>query len=357
MKIDRSAKVLVSVIIPVYNVSDYLSKCVESILNQTYTDLEIIFVNDGSSDNSQEILDNYSLIDNRVFVYQQPNSGVAAARNKAISIASGQFMIFVDPDDWIELDMVETCLSYMLTYNLDVVMFSYLREYDKKTLKKNIFEEDIIFFDALECKELHRRHAGIIGSEMRRPENADALCSLCTKMFKTDIIKSNDIKYIDNKIIGTYGDGIFNLFYFQFVQKAIFINRHFYHYRKTNTKSITSVYDSKKFYLWKNQFKIIEDYIKVNQLGQEYLDGLKNRVGLSYIVLGLNALKQKGGLREILNTIYDLLTDDEYKKGLDHISVRYMPLHWKIFFISCKLRLTGLIYLQLLFIAELKKHI
>lgn len=357
MKTEKSGSAKVSVIVPVYNVSDYLKKCMDSILNQTYTDLEVICINDGSSDNCQEILDSYRQIDDRVLVYQQQNSGVAVARNKAISIASGQFMIFVDPDDWIELDMVETCLSYILKHNSDVIMFSYFREYDKKTLKKNIFEEDIIFFDNVECEKLHRRHAGIVGSELRRPENADALCSLCTKMFKTDIIKSNDINYIDNKIIGTYGDGIFNLYYFKFVQKAIFINKHLYHYRKTNTKSITSVYDSRKFHLWKNQFKIIEDYIRINQFSQEYFDGLKNRVGLSYIVLGLNALKQKGGWTKILNTLDELLTDEEYSKGLNHISVRYMPIHWKVFFISCKRRWTVLLYLQLLLIAELKKHI
>ena len=95
-------KPTVSVIIPVYNVEQYLSKCLDSVINQTFKNIEIICINDGSTDNSLKILNEYAMADKRIIVINQENSGVYAARNKGLQIANGKYISFVDSDDWIE---------------------------------------------------------------------------------------------------------------------------------------------------------------------------------------------------------------------------------------------------------------
>ena len=101
----------ISVIIPVYNVEPYLRKCLDSVINQTYRNLEIIIVDDGSPDNCGAICDEYAARDDRVIVIHKKNGGVSAARNDGIRIASGKWITFVDPDDWCEPDYYEMLIS------------------------------------------------------------------------------------------------------------------------------------------------------------------------------------------------------------------------------------------------------
>lgn len=105
---------LVSIIVPIYNVENYLSRCLDSIIRQTYANLEIILVNDGSTDRCLEICLKYKSLDNRIIVVSQNNQGLSAARNKGIDIAMGEYLMFVDSDDWISSDAVERLLNDLL---------------------------------------------------------------------------------------------------------------------------------------------------------------------------------------------------------------------------------------------------
>ena len=101
----------ISVIIPIYNVEKYLSKCLDSVINQTYKNLEIICVNDGSPDNCHQILEEYKNKDSRIVVIEQENGGEGSARNRGIRAVTGNYIAFVDPDDWVELDFYETAIK------------------------------------------------------------------------------------------------------------------------------------------------------------------------------------------------------------------------------------------------------
>lgn len=115
----------VSVIIPVYNVEKYIDKCMESVLNQTYSNLEIILVDDGSPDNSGKMCDEYTVKDNRVKVIHKENGGLSSARNMALDIATGEYVAFIDSDDFVETTMIEKVVSKIEETNADVCMFSY----------------------------------------------------------------------------------------------------------------------------------------------------------------------------------------------------------------------------------------
>lgn len=117
----------ISVIIPVYNVEQYLSRCVDSVLNQTLKDIEIVLVDDGSPDNSPEICDNYKKTDERVKVVHKKNGGLASARNAGLSVASGKYIFFLDSDDWLESDGLQTLYDTAEKFNVDLVKYRAIR--------------------------------------------------------------------------------------------------------------------------------------------------------------------------------------------------------------------------------------
>lgn len=125
----------ISVIVPVYNISNYLSKCVNSILNQTYRQIELILVDDGSSDGSSSICDSFALADPRVIVLHKQNSGVSDCRNIGIANSKGQYLCFVDGDDYFsQLDYFEKQIGYLLKYRPEVLINTYNIYFDKDTI-------------------------------------------------------------------------------------------------------------------------------------------------------------------------------------------------------------------------------
>lgn len=131
---------LVSVIVPVYNTSCYLERCLNSIIHQTYSNLEIIIVNDGSTDNSLEICRSYEIKDNRVHVYSKRNGGVSSARNFGIEKSAGEYLMFVDSDDYIELDMIET-LSEIMVDDVKMTMCSFKISLNNDNNIRELIEE------------------------------------------------------------------------------------------------------------------------------------------------------------------------------------------------------------------------
>ena len=124
---------LISVIVPVYNCEMYLNQCVESIINQTYSNLEIVLVDDGSTDDSGKICDEYSEKDHRVVVLHTVNGGAASARNKGLNVAKGEYITFVDSDDWIESDMYHSMLELLKNNSADVAKVGFIKEYENNS--------------------------------------------------------------------------------------------------------------------------------------------------------------------------------------------------------------------------------
>ena len=122
----------ISIIVPVYNVEEYIHKCINSILAQTYKDFELILINDGSPDNSGIICDEYARADSRIKVIHQQNSGLSAARNAGLAVAKGDYIGFVDSDDWIDKSMYESMITEAQTLEADIVICDYYKVKKKK---------------------------------------------------------------------------------------------------------------------------------------------------------------------------------------------------------------------------------
>lgn len=145
-------KVLVSIIIPIYNVEKYLEKCIKSIINQTYRNLEIILINDGSTDESAKICEAYKEQDNRIIFINKKNGGAASAKNEGLKVAKGDYITFVDSDDFVELDMIEYMVNTIKKYNSDIVQCSFTNLYKntEKFKQDKIIEQKIGSKDFLE---------------------------------------------------------------------------------------------------------------------------------------------------------------------------------------------------------------
>lgn len=131
--IGKGEKKMLSIVVPVYMAEKYLPKCLDSILNQTYTDVEIVLINDGSSDRSPQICDEYARKDRRVRVIHKQNAGVAVARNTGIEAANGEYVTFVDSDDWIEPTMYAQMMAIAKQYDCDLVMCDCVKEHHDRS--------------------------------------------------------------------------------------------------------------------------------------------------------------------------------------------------------------------------------
>ena len=171
---------LISVIVPIYNVENYLDKCIESIVNQTYKNLEIILVDDGSPDNSPKICDNWALKDNRIKVIHKENGGLSSARNAGIQNASGEYIAFIDSDDYFDLQAISVMQKNLENYNVDVSSISFKCVNENELPATNNENCEVLFFtsEQLAINICQRKNT-----------------SVCGKLFKKDIF--NDNKFLE----------------------------------------------------------------------------------------------------------------------------------------------------------------
>lgn len=171
----------ISIIVPVYNVEKYLKRCLDSLINQTLKDIEIICVNDGSKDSSLQILEEYAQKDSRIVIYNQENSGLSVARNTGLEHVNGEYIGFVDSDDWVDLDFYAKLYNSAKNNNADIAVADFVREHhNKKPKRLNIKEEKIY----------------------TKPEDKFMVCKVhregCVwnKIYRTEFIKSINLKFV-----------------------------------------------------------------------------------------------------------------------------------------------------------------
>ena len=204
---------LISIIVPIYNVEEYLVKCLDSIVNQTYSNLEIILIDDGSTDNSGKICDEYASKDDRIIIIHQVNSGVSNARNKGLKIAQGNYIGFVDPDDYIEKEMYEQLLNDItknycdiavcgvnnISYNTQKIICKNAREKDKM-MEKTIFFEKILRGIETETvwNKLYSRNSIVntfFDEKLKKSEDLEWLFQIIEKNNKLTIYKNSKKLY------------------------------------------------------------------------------------------------------------------------------------------------------------------
>lgn len=223
-KLDKER--MISIILPIYNTESYLPKCIESILNQTYRNIEIIGVDDGSTDGSEMILDNYAREDPRIKVIHKKNGGESSARNVGLQMMSGQYVAFIDCDDWIEPDMYEKLIAYMLEKNVDMVASSWYRDRDDSSEKiqnrlpvseKTFGREELLNY--IYKRDDYRGFSYMWNKLYKRKLFYDADHKLM--LFDEDLILGGDVLYLGKLVVNT--------------KSAVYIDKAFYHYNQRAT--------------------------------------------------------------------------------------------------------------------------
>lgn len=346
----------ISIVVPIYNAKEYLRNCLESIINQTYKNLQIICVDDGSSDGSVSILEEIQSKDDRVVFIQQKNQGVSAARNYGLSIANGEYIMFVDADDWIDKRTCEIAINTVNKNKCDVVIWNYHMEFGKTSQEKFVLGDKGRLYNEYEVKEkLQRRLFGLYKSELKIPETADSLTTVWGKLYKISIIKNNHIEFTDLKEIGSCEDGLFNIDFFGYVNKACYITDCLYHYRKGNSSSISSSYRKDLFVQWNKLFDYMQKYIDQNNCPYEYQLALYNRISMSVLSMALVILLNDKTEKERIRELNDILCDERYINANKHLEIKYFPLIWKPYYFLVKHRHSTGVYIFVKIIDSLMK--
>lgn len=202
---------MVSVIMPVYNVKPYLQRAVESFLNQTYRDFELILVDDGSGDGSGELCDLLAQTDGRIRVVHRKNGGLSEARNSGIAVAAGEFICFPDSDDYVEKNMLEKAVLSM-NKGFDLAVWGYYTEYEDNSEKKETVPEQ----------------AEILNGENSMKSVPGCIGYAWNKLYKREIIVKNSLRFAAG--VSLIEDIIFNSDYIAFCRGVVFIDKPFNHY-------------------------------------------------------------------------------------------------------------------------------
>jgi glycosyltransferase involved in cell wall biosynthesis len=228
----------VSIIVPVYNSAKHLDKCINSILNQSYSNFEFLLINDGSKDNSGNICDKYALIDERIKVYHKTNGGVSSARNFGITEAKGEYMCFVDSDDYVNSDWLLKYIEGAELNNADIVFQGIIIESESNN--RIILTNSIDSF--FEKKEINQGINDLLKKDW-------ALFSgTCCKMYKTELIKTNDILYSEGMSINE--DGLFTIEYCCFIDSIQTLSFAGYHYVTSNSTLTNSQIPLDLFFMY-----------------------------------------------------------------------------------------------------------
>jgi glycosyltransferase EpsH len=320
---------MISIIVPVYNVEAYLPQCLDSLIHQTYQDLEIICVNDGSTDHSLDILQEYSRKDKRIKLISRENRGISASRNEALEIASGKFVMFVDSDDWINEETCEKAINAIQTNDCDLVMWSYIREFQDKSLPNYLFEQATLWNDG---KQLCRRIVGPVDEELRTPQKLDSYGTVWGKLYKRELIEQNrPIRFVDTKEIGTCEDVLFNIEYSLRTNKSFYIPELLYHYRKISS-SFTLKYRESLPEQWKQLYGLIKEILKHNDIFEECKRAYLNRISLGIVGLGLNVTFSHFHFIKQYKLVHSILNTYHYKEAVSSLSSKFFPIHWKFFY-------------------------
>lgn len=288
-------KELVSIIIPVYNSEEYIEQCIESLINQTYEEIEIIIVNDGSTDNSERIIEKYKVKDNRIVYFPQKNSGPSVARNQGISIASGKYILFVDSDDKVESSYVELLVDAMELSSSDLVCCGY-----KDFSEFGVIEHHDFPFNKTTSKE------AIIEFVCQGTGGV-----LWSKLFKREIIMEH--KLLMDKDIFMSEDLIFVLEYVCYCSSFSSINTFLYHYNRLNQNSISANISSHYLGNFIMVCKKIEGILgAINYPIKEMKWIVKERIQTMVIILIEQQVLNLNGNKAKINEVREMVCNDPY---------------------------------------------
>lgn len=307
---------MISIIVPVYNVENVLHYCIESILNQTYTDFELLLVDDGSTDRSGDICEKYAVKDTRIRVIHKDNGGVSSARNFGIDNANGEYICFVDSDDYLNSMFLEKLLE---TKNSNPQIdncwccFQTVNQYGGERIQDNTLKgyQLLVEFDTSQIMTLHEYWL-----------DAGPVC----KLFSNQIIKENGIRFDTSLSLGE--DLLFNFCYLDNTNKRIIVcNEALYNYVRVNDESLSQKYREDLFNIYRYLYKNIELYLKKWNCDDSQMRKYYNSSFYAYENSLRNTYHKSSTVEHKLSQNRRIMQSDEFVNALKKSDCYIHPLY------------------------------
>lgn len=333
-------KGLISVIVPVYNVEKYIERNINSILNQTYNNYEIILINDGSKDKSGEICNFYAEKFKNIRVIHKSNEGLGKARNTGLSRAEGEYVIFIDSDDWIDDSLLQNLMEFSKKYNCDTVVSGLKRVNTLGNIKKieNLYTEAIYKNEEVLYEFLPR----IIG---RSPFKRDSIAvSSCAVLYSNYIINKNDLKFVSERDY-LAEDLLFNIDYFSKTKSVCIAPVYQYNYFM-NTGSLSTKYRNNRLEKYLNLYEL--EVFKLSNIN--ILDICKYRLSSQYFLRIRNCIKQENikisrlTRKQALKNINEICSQPLFQKMILEYPIKELGIKRYIFLLLVKYKQTLILY-------------
>lgn len=304
---------LISVVIPVYKVEAYISECIDSVLEQTYHNLEIILVNDGSPDSCPQICDEYAKQDSRIKVIHKENGGLSDARNAGLEIATGKWVSFIDSDDWIEPEFISTLLDTAKSNDADISVCAYTKVYEGGSSVKISADEDLKVMSSTQAMQdlfTYKKYGGVM---------------TWNKLYKTKIFIDNKIKFPVGKI---HEDNFTTYKTYYYANKIAYIDTPLVNYRQRDDSIMGQSFDARRLHSIEASHEAV-DFVKNNKipLTQE----VQFAVMSSYMqtIRSLQESNNKSEYRDLqksllkkLSDLKPILSNNPYLRAKDRFRLR-----------------------------------
>lgn len=309
----------VTIVIPVYNVEKYLDRCLKSIVNQTYKNLEILLIDDESPDRCPEICENWARLDSRIRVIHKKNAGLGMARNTGIDNATGEFICFVDSDDYIELDTIEKAYSKAIGCRADVVYYGYnIVNAEGVVTKEYKPEIDKLVYVGKEVAE--EILPELVSPDYSKGKKANLMLSACTALFSMNLINNIHWRFVSERQI--ISEDVYSLMkLFGHVTCVGILPEAMYYYCQNDT-SLTRTYRKDRY----EGIKAFYDQVLILCENLKYPEIIKTRFASVYLAFVIAALKlivlSNDDFLEKLRNIRNIEKDPHLKKVLSKIDLR-----------------------------------
>lgn len=310
---------LISIIIPIYNSEKYLPRCIESVINQDYKNIETILINDGSIDNSEKICNKYVLNDNRIKLINTSNNGQSSARNKGIKTSKGEFIFFIDSDDYIENNALGSLIKDYEKNETDLIIGDFRKINEKNAFINSGHER---FF--LDSKLLTQKDTlSYVEEYLKKPNRFPLFVYSWGRLFKSSIIKKNNIFF--NTGISTFEDVAFNFDYLKYSNRISFVNNPIYDhqiYDNYSSATMTIGNNPKKLFGYKYALKKVRDYLE-NQNCNTDIKEVIGHADVCYTIIQLVRTCgqiDKNNKKQVYEYIDEVINEKEFRNNLQYYS-------------------------------------
>ena len=329
---------LVSVIIPVYNVEKYIERCISSVVNQSYKNLQIILVNDGSKDTSGAICEKWKNKDNRISVIHKQNEGLGYARNTGLQVATGKYCSFIDSDDYIKTNMYEKVIAQLEKEQADICYYGLINVWTNKTSEIKEYPTKLVYVGEAILRDLFVPAIGAVKENFIN-------VSVCTAIYRLGCIRENSIMFNSEKVC-LCEDLFFNINYSALSKKAIVFPESFYYYCH-NSNSLSTSYRSDRFEATIRHQKLLESNMKKYNI-RDFASGNIDRCLMINTIV---CLKQEVsnerilGKKTVINNLKKICNDNYIQNYLLNNSMNNLPITYRLLKYALKNKIIPLVYI------------